>query len=163
MSPGNATMCSGAFLSCKEIDMYESISRDGKVEKDGERALISALEKLGFYVKHIDCNIDGFPDLIVIGESVALVEMKYIEAGSNPKVREFMEPSQPVFLNSLSRAGFCESFLCIYDGKMFSVYSTEGLLSKCLDEGRLNEMLPLRRDLSARETAIVISDYMQKG
>lgn len=99
-----------------------------QLEKDAEREILKALHDAGLMAFHMDTAIDGFPDIMVIGGYVALIEMKYDRSGGHVKLSDIMESSQPVFMENAERVGFRSIFLCVFDGESYTVYDTGKIL-----------------------------------
>lgn len=138
--------------------MGRQMERDKPVnhlEKCGERMIQNELEKLGMYVRHIDCNIDGFPDLVVIGPEVVLVEMKYMEG--DRKISSVFESSQPVFYHDVQETGFFRILLCLYDGDLFYVGVLRDVLRKSMAGRRMSDLMLDEPRLTASEAAKAIA------
>jgi len=107
-------------------------------ERDAERALVKAFNDAGLMALHMNTTIDGFPDILVAGRKIALVEMKY-ESG-NPRITSIMETSQPAFMERLHASGFHNAYLCVYDGECYWLYDTSGILFKCIHGDRIGTL-----------------------
>jgi hypothetical protein len=99
-----------------------------QLEKDAEHEILIALHKVGLMAFHVDATIDGFPDIMVIGGRISLVEVKYDRTRGRVKLSELMEASQPVFMENARDSGFNSMFLCVFDGEAYSVYDTGRIL-----------------------------------
>ena len=97
-----------------------------KLEKPGELDLIKALREESVHAIHMDCTTDGFPDVVVFGRKIILIEMKAHR--ETEKIFSAMEPSQSVFIDAISRSGYKDTILCIYSGGLYTMYSTKGIL-----------------------------------
>lgn len=85
-------------------------------EKDCEKSLLAALRLQGFYAAHIDCGVDGFPDIFAArNDHALLLEVKLAPSGE--RAWDMFEPSQPVFAHSLAKAGFTQVYLCRFSQK----------------------------------------------
>jgi len=120
------------------MDKDIALSDEKRIEKDGESLIIGALRKQGLWAMHVDCNIDGFPDIMAVGQQVVLVEMKY--ARGNPRLQELMQPTQPVFMRSVEQAGYDDCLLCVYDGETFDLYDTHGIITAQLADARVQDL-----------------------
>lgn len=103
-------------------------------EKPGEKKIIHVLDCIGFEAKHIDCNIDGFPDIIALGRDVAiLIEMK--GGPLDTLLIDAFEPTQPVWQMRVLRRGFRHTFQVLYDGDEYHVFQDKMLHKKILTPG----------------------------
>lgn len=87
-------------------------------EKEAETKLIKALRSKAAYAVHMDCTVDGFPDIFMVSNgTVSLIEMK--EGNPSRKLRKAFEKTQPVFyLNSKMP----RTFVCLFDGAEYYLY-----------------------------------------
>jgi len=109
-----------------------------RTERHGELELIRALARIGLYAAHIDCTIDGFPDLIVFGKRILLIEMKACKASE--KISRAMESSQSVFINTIGASGFRDTILCVYDAGLYTMYSTSFILRESMEDMKIEDM-----------------------
>jgi len=109
-----------------------------RTERHGELGLIRALAKTGLHAAHIDCTIDGFPDLIVFGKRILLIEMKACKASE--KISMVMESSQSVFINMIGASGFRDTILCVYDAGLYTMYSTSFILRESMENMKIEDM-----------------------
>jgi hypothetical protein len=102
------------------------------LEKSGESQLLSVIRSYGFKAWHMDCTVDGFPDILAMGNGRAFtVEVKYGEM-SKPLVKAF-EPTQPVWHHGVNSAGFHNTFQVLYDGhKKFHLFCERRLYEHIL-------------------------------
>lgn len=97
------------------------------IEKEAERVLIAEINKSGYYAAHVDCTIDGFPDIVMFGRfGSRLIEMKYGPVSTS--LGKAFEPTQPVHQKRLENAGYYEFYTCLWDGRMYRLYDFKGLL-----------------------------------
>lgn len=122
-------------------------------EKIAENKLIAQLERLGLKADHVETGVDGFPDIFVSGEQVALVEMKACRIYDF--LKDVMESSQPVFMYNVQRSGNKRVYLCVWDGEKFYLYGTHAILPITMNGGRVYD-LPLVADGQAPEIAETI-------
>lgn len=82
------------------------------LEKDYEEMIVHILEDHGFWIKHMDSSVVGFPDLLVLkGNQSAFIEVKRGSRGN--KVLDLVEPGQPVFASKLLQKGFSRALLAV--------------------------------------------------
>jgi hypothetical protein len=87
-------------------------------EKEAETRLIKALRDKGAYAVHMDCTIDGFPDIFVSHNgNISLVEMK--EGPMKRKLSKAFEKSQPVFY---MLCDYQDTYVCLFDGERFHLF-----------------------------------------
>ena len=129
-----------------------------QLEKDAEREILNSLHKAGLVAFHMDTTIDGFPDILVMGGYVALIEMKYDRSGGRIKLSELMESSQPVFMHDCIMAGFYAIHLCVFDGESYTIYDTANILNASMAGHTLGS---LTRIISHASPAAV-ADYIME-
>lgn len=114
------------------------------MEKPQERDLIAKLREAGFYAKHMDTGVDGFPDIFAAKENlVFLLEAKF--SSSKARLCDVYEKSQPVCALEMSRAGFYRSYTCLFDRGSWTVYQQHQALRAILDNpgARFTDMEPI--------------------
>ena len=99
-------------------------------EKPAEKKLLKALRDEGFWAEHIDCGVDGFPDILAAKDDIAIfIEVKDGDRGK--KLKSILEPTQPIQFRALQAAGNTVALACCH-GKEWVVYSTELVLEGIL-------------------------------
>lgn len=132
-------------------------------EHEAERELKNELEKLDLLAYHMDTNVDGYPDLTVIGRSIVLVEMKHDKSPAKEKtLHQLMETSQPVCIHEMQQVGYNKVLLCIYRKGAFNLYHTDGILRHVM-ACRSARSLKLICSGDAREVATAILAVVCNG
>jgi len=127
-------------------------------ERQAEIALITSLRYRNLLAWHMNTTIDGFPDVIVVGKRIALVEVKCRKRKASVTLDKIMEPSQPVFMARLGDVEFPYSYLLVFDDYGCRLYYTSMMLQYAMD-GRPYWDLPIAYD---GENAIDVADYLVK-
>lgn len=133
-----------------------------KLEREAEDVLASEMKAIGLSVFHMNTTVDGFPDLFVAGDKAILIEMKYDRLVGKEPLSQLLESSQPVFMHNLAKSRFFGIYLCAYNGRIYSVYSTIGILPSSMS-GKLLCDLPVLYSGSACEVAGYFADECYGG
>ena len=112
-------------------------------EKEAEKEILESLRDAGLMAFHMDTTINGFPDILAMGSGVALVEMKCHDYSGDKSLNDIMEPSQPVFMDNAARHGFSRTYLCVFDGKSYSLYGTFHILASTMAGRSLGDLVAL--------------------
>jgi len=105
------------------------------IEKKAELKLIKAIRSIGFVAWHMDCSVDGFPDILALGNCASFVaEVK--QGKVNMKLSSAFEPSQPVWSMLSEQAGYDNIFQVIFDGSLFYLYSIPNLWKEVITDKR---------------------------
>jgi len=115
------------------------IERSG-LEREAEQEILDALRKLDLYAVHMNTTIDGFPDILVAGNRIILVEMKFDRSGGRVKLKDIMQASQPVFARAMLSAGFDDIYLCAYNGESYTLYLVAELLLNTMNDKCLSSL-----------------------
>lgn len=127
-----------------------------ELEHAGETKLIDALRAVGLKAHHMDTTIDGFPDVVIFGEKVVMVEMKKPFKPS-AKIKDVMQPTQPVFMHDAYIHGYKDIYLCAYRGNdSYDLYSTEGILIHSMANQSLSRLMSLLKGVGVRQLAIFL-------
>ena len=128
-----------------------------EIEADAERELIHYFRRSGLRAYHIDiANIPGFHDVMAIGKNICLTEVKFHRPGKSAKLKDLMEPSQPVFMESIQDAGFERTFLCVFDGEDYNLYKTSDILMHSMDGDSYYDLHPIAQSVGPDAIANII-------
>lgn len=115
------------------------IERSG-LEREAEQEIIEALRNRDLYAVHMNTTIDGFPDILVAGERIVLIEMKFDRSSGKVKLKDIMQSSQPVFARTMFTVGYDDMYLCAYNGESYTLYSVEDLLLNTMNDKCLSSL-----------------------
>jgi len=122
-------------------------------EHQGETAIIEALRAIGLKAHHMDTTVDGFPDILVMGPRVVMLEMKKHFKRSE-MLRNIMEPTQPVFMHDAQIHGYTNIYLCICrPSKLYDLYSTNGILLQSMNDQTLASLNGIIHSATAKDVA----------
>jgi hypothetical protein len=122
-------------------------------EHQGEKAIIEALRGVGLKAHHMDTNVDGFPDIIVMGRRIVMIEMKKHFKRST-LLRNIMEPSQPVFMHDAQIHGYMNIYLCVCKpSKLYDLYNTSGILLQSIGDKPLSALNETMHSADAMDIA----------
>lgn len=113
------------------------------LERKAEDALAKSMRSIGLSAWHMNTTIDGFPDMLVSGSRIALIEMKYDRWGGRGLIKNIMEPTQPVFIQGIRDSGFMDIYVCAYNGRAYTVYDTSHILALSINNSELIAMKSL--------------------
>lgn len=96
---------------------------DGKymAEERFEKELVHHLRQAGLWAHHTDAAIHGFPDILVLYRNKACtIEVKSKSRGD--MIHSLVEPSQPVFAESLKACACTHQYLAVCSDDSFDIY-----------------------------------------
>lgn len=129
----------------REIESrIREIAAREKKEHEAEVKLIAALDALGLEAKHMDTTVDGFPDTIILGPRIILVEMKYVESFYE-KIYSVTQPTQPVFMHRTRSRGLKDIYICAVSsgGAEWKIFSPENILELSMIGATMDELKTL--------------------
>jgi hypothetical protein len=104
-----------------------------------EEYIIQAIRKGGGYVKHIDCTVDGFPDLFVVMWGMVIqVEIKY--GSMDDLIKNRMEITQPPVLGAMGKAGHKNLLIALCDGRVAHLMRTDGIMELAMNNGHMYDL-----------------------
>ena len=135
--------------------------RSLEIEKSGESKLLEVIRAHGFKAWHMDCTVDGMPDILALGKWDSFtIEVKYGPL-SKPLVEAF-EPSQPIWHYGVNKAGYENTFQVLYDDhKNFHLYRLANLYNDVISKPAVlfRDLRPLASG-SAEEVVSAIEKWI---
>ena len=111
-------------------------------EKTVERKLIDSCHSIGMMAWHMDCSVDGFPDILAFGKDVSFVaEVK--QGPVSTKLFQAFEESQPVWMMKVNSVGYKHVFQILYDCGTYFLYQIDDLWARVLNGDRFQDCEPL--------------------
>jgi len=128
------------------------------IEKEAEHEILEALKAERLSAFHVDSTIDGFPDIIVLGPRVCLVEMKFCRSHESRKLSSIMESSQPVFMETARKSGFNNMYLCVATGEDYTLYDTGRILYNSMAGMSLDSLPAILSKATPKQVALFMKE-----
>ena len=129
------------------------------VEKSAEIRLIAAIRGLNMVAWHMDCSVDGFPDILALGNKVSfVVEVK--QGPVSTKLSSAFETSQPVWAYHASKVEYENVFQVLYHEGMFCLYKIDNLWKRVENGERFCDIEPL---LVSVKAAVIAKEIKRRA
>lgn len=125
--------------------MRKTLSKQERVEAEVERPLLDAINGLGLYAAHMTTTIDGFPDIIVLGNGnrALLIEMK--RGPATQTLAGCFQATQWVWQSKVHRHGFTEVYQCRAYEDVFELYKEDDLYHAVMDMKKFSHMKSIKK------------------
>ena len=129
------------------------------IEKTAEIRLITAIRGLNMVAWHMDCSVDGFPDILALGNKVSfVVEVK--QGPASMKLGSAFETSQPVWAYHAAKVEYDNVFQVLYHDGEFTLYKIDNLWKRVEKDERFCDIEPL---LISTKAALIAKEIKRRS
>jgi len=129
------------------------------LEKIAEKKLIASIHNQGMSAWHMDCSVDGFCDILAVGEKNLSFFCEVKHGPLTKKLFHAFEDSQPIFMMLVEKTGYRNIFQCLYDGKFYHLYQIPNLWKVCAYDEKSFMDFPVI--ISSHHTEVVVKKMIE--